>query len=220
MKKTLIFGAFVAIFVFGSCSRSKECNCTVKETGYDSLFNQWYIRSYDTTQTIVVGTCEDLNSYSTGSTQTEDYGPNYNWTRVVECVEQQSDHGGGNNNNNNDDGGGSNHGGNGNLYFYFSSTGTNIDYPAGSSTVYFESNTDWSVTLDKSHFGASASVSPTSGKGRGSVVISYGEESNHYDCDDYLYANFKFVDRINSDGSKHYDTKTYTITRKYHRTTP
>jgi hypothetical protein len=139
---------------------------------------------------------------------------------VVECVEKQSDNGGENNNNNNNDGGGSNHGGNGNFYFYFSSTGTNIDYPAGSSTVYFESNTDWSVTLDKSHFGASASASPTSGKGRGGVVVSYGEESDHYDCDDYLYAIFKFVDRINSDGSKHYDTKTYTITRRYHRTTP
>ena len=89
MKKTLILGAFVAMFVFGSCSRSKECNCTVQETGYEAMFNQFYTISYDTTQTIVEGTCEDLNSYSTGSTQTDtdDYSPNYTWTRVVECVE-------------------------------------------------------------------------------------------------------------------------------------
>ena len=92
MKKTLIFGAIVAaMFVIGSCSRSKECHCTIKETGYETLFNQWYIRSYDTTQTIVGGTCEDLNSYSTGTTQSEEeYGPSYNWTRVIECVEQDS----------------------------------------------------------------------------------------------------------------------------------
>lgn len=92
MKKTLIFGAFVAIFVFGSCSKSKECHCTVNETAYEPLFNQWYFLSYDTTQTIVVGSCEDLNSYTTDSTQTNNdgYSPNYTITRVVECWEQGS----------------------------------------------------------------------------------------------------------------------------------
>lgn len=216
MKKTLFFLAVVAIFVFGSCSRSKECNCIIKRTAYEALFNQWYLLSYDTTQTIVGGTCEDLNSYSTSSAPSA-HGTNIDWVQVIECSEKQFENDGEGNNN---DQGGNDNGGNSNLYFFFSSTSTNLDYPAGSTTVYFESNTEWSVSLDKSHFGASASVSPTSGNGGGNIVVSYGEESNQYDCDDYLYANFKYVDKINSDGSKHYDTKTYTITRRYHRTTP
>lgn len=222
MKKTLFFAALVAFFVFGSCSKSKVCYCTIKQTGYETLFNQTYTRTFLTTQTIGKGTCEDLNSYIT-STQgnyenmfIEGEG-NIIIDQVIECSEQQVENDG---EGNNSDEGGNDNGGNSNLYFYFSSTGTNLDYPAGSTTVYFESNTEWSVSLDKSHFGASTSVSPSSGNGRGSVVVSYGEESNHYDCDDYLHANFKFVDKINSDGSKHYDTKTYTITRRYHRTTP
>ncbi len=89
MKKILILGAVVAIFVFGSCSRSKVCNCTVKKTGYDPVFDQWYFHSFDTTQTIVIGTCEDLNSYSTSNAPT-DYGGNVNYTQVIECSEQQS----------------------------------------------------------------------------------------------------------------------------------
>lgn len=120
--------------------------------------------------------------------------------------------------NDNNGGNGNNGNGNTNLYFHFSSTGTNLDYPAGTTSIYFESNTEWSVTLDKSHFGASASVSPTSGNGRGCVTVSYGEESDHYDCSDYLYVKFRYVDKIYSDGSKHYDVNTYTITRRYHRT--
>ena len=94
MKKTLIFGAFVAIFVFGSCSKSKECHCTITKTGYESIYNQLYTLSYDTTQTIVGGTCEDLNSYSTSTTQTTD-GTNVDLIQVVECVEYSSGGGGG-----------------------------------------------------------------------------------------------------------------------------
>ena len=103
------------------------------------------------------------------------------------------------------------------LYFHFSSTGANLDYPAGSTAIYFESNTEWSVSLDNSHFGAPVSVSPMHGTGRGSVVVTYGEKRDHYDCSDYLYVKFRYVDKIYSNGEKHYETNTYTITRRYHR---
>jgi len=94
MKKTLIFGALVAIFVFGSCSKSKECHCTITKTGYESIYNQLYTLSYDTTQTIVGGNCEDLNPYSTSTTQTTD-GTNVDLIHVVECVEQSNGGSGG-----------------------------------------------------------------------------------------------------------------------------
>lgn len=114
-------------------------------------------------------------------------------------------------------GNGNNNGGNATtFYFYFNSLGTNLDYHSGSTKVYFDSNTEWSVTLDKSHFAASASVSPDYGHGKGYVVITYGEESDHYDCDDYLYVKFRYVDRLYANGDKHYETNIYTITRRYH----
>ena len=113
-------------------------------------------------------------------------------------------------------GNGNNNGGTTTYYFYFNSTGTNLDYHAGSTKVYFDSNSEWSVTLDKSHFEASASVSPDYGHGKGYVVVTYGEESDHYDCNDYLYVEFRYVDRLYANGNKHYGTKTYTITRRYH----
>jgi len=145
----------------------------------------------------------------------------------VSCQKENVDNGTNHNeviNNDNDNNGGDNNGGNGNggnnLYFSFSSTGANLDWRSGRTSVYFESNTEWSVTLDKSHFGASASVSPTSGNGRGSVLVSYGEENDHYNCSDYLYVKFRYVDKIYSNGGKHYDVKSYTITRRYHLIEP
>lgn len=147
---------------------------------------------------------------------------------LVSCQKENADNGTNHNeviNNDNDDNGEDNNGGNGNgennnLFFRFSSTGANLDWHSGKTSVYFESNSEWSVTLDKSHFGASASVSPTSGNGRGSVVVSYGEETDHYNCSDYLYVKFRYVDKIYSNGDKHYDVKSYTITRRYNLIEP
>lgn len=122
----------------------------------------------------------------------------------------------------NDDNGGGNSGGNNsegeNYYFRCFITTILRDWRAGSITVYFETNSEWSVTLDDTHFEAPVSVSPDSGKGNGSVVISYGEHSDHYDCSDYLYLKFRYVDKIYPNGSKHYDVKTYTLSRIYHKT--
>lgn len=121
-------------------------------------------------------------------------------------------------------GNGNNNGGGNTGYdsFYFRCFITQIlqDWRAGNTTVYFETNSEWSVTLDKSHFEASASVSPDTGYGSGSIVITYGEHSNHYDCSDYLYIKFRYVDRIYPNGDKHYDVKTYTIYRRYHKIEP
>ena len=121
---------------------------------------------------------------------------------------------------NNGGGGGTGGGNNTTLFFRFNSlSGENIgSYEAGSKNIYFESNTEWMVSLDKSHFKASAHVSPTSGCGKGSVTITYGEESDHYDCSDYLYVKFKYVDKVYSNGDKHWVSKDFLITRRYHRT--
>ena len=129
---------------------------------------------------------------------------------------------------NNDDNGGDNNGGNenggnnesDNYYFRCFITQILRDWRAGSTTVYFETNSEWSVTLDDSHFEAPVSVSPESGNGNGSIVISYGEHSNHYDCSDYLYIKFRYVDKIYPNGNKHYDVKTYTLSRIYHKINP
>ncbi len=130
---------------------------------------------------------------------------------------------------NNDDNGGGNNGGNenggnnnesDNYYFRCFITQILRDWRAGNTTVYFETNSEWSVTLDDSHFEAPVSVSPESGNGNGSIVISYGEHSNHYDCSDYLYIKFRYVDKIYPNGNKHYDVKTYTLSRIYHKINP
>lgn len=116
-----------------------------------------------------------------------------------------------------DNGGGD--GNNTTLYFRFNSlSGENIgSYEAGKMNIYFESNTEWEVSLDKSHFKASAYASPTSGHGNGPVTIFYGEESDHFDCSDYLYVKFKYVDEVYSNGYRHWYTKDFLITRRYHK---
>lgn len=84
MKKTLIFVAVAAMFVFAGCSKGKECNCTVTKTMYEPMFNQWYTITYDTIQTITAGTCGDLNTHSTTAELDDE-----NVTLEVECVERQ-----------------------------------------------------------------------------------------------------------------------------------
>lgn len=125
----------------------------------------------------------------------------------------------GNGSGNNGGNGGSN---NGSENYYFRCIITTIlrDWRAGSVTLYFETNSEWSVTLDDTHFEAPVSVSPDSGNGDGSIVVSYGEHSDHYDCSDYLYIKFRYVDKIYPNGSKHYDVKTYTLSRIYHKINP
>lgn len=125
---------------------------------------------------------------------------------------------------NNNDNGGNDNGGNNNESenFYFRCFITTIlnDWQAGSITVYFETNSEWSVTLDNTHFEAPVSVSPDSGNGNGSIVISYGEHSDHYHCSDYLYIKFKYVDKIYPNGKKHYGIKTATLYRRYEKIKP
>ena len=129
-----------------------------------------------------------------------------------------------NNDDEDDNDGGNENGGNNNENdnYYFRCIITQIlrDWRAGSTTVYFETNSEWSVTLDDSHFEAPVSVSPESGNGKWSIVISYGEHSNHYDCSDYLYIKFRYVDKIYPNGYKHYNVNTYTLYRKYHKIEP
>lgn len=103
-------------------------------------------------------------------------------------------------------------------YFRFNGIGYIRTPDAGYMDIYFNTNTEWKFEIDISHFEATASISPTSGFGDSHIRLTYGPAKDRYDCSTYLLLKCTYVDKIYSDGSKHYHTDTYTMSRFYHTT--
>lgn len=122
-----------------------------------------------------------------------------------------------------DDGGGSDSGSgktDKHYSFYISNAGASIDYESGTVTVYFTTEAKWKVSMDVSNFTSSASVSPSSGKGSGSVRVSYGEAKDHYKCNESIRLTFTYVDTEYKNGGTHSSSKEFTIRRYYDRIRP
>lgn len=91
---------------------------------------------------------------------------------------------------------------------------------SGSFDIYFDTDAEWSVSLDLSSFEADASVSPSSGKGKSSVTVRYGPAKDKYKCSTSLTIRFRYVSKEYKNGGKEYDTKEIRILRRYEKIKP
>lgn len=91
---------------------------------------------------------------------------------------------------------------------------------SGSFDIYFDTDAEWSVSLDLSSFEADASVSPSSGKGKSSVTVRYGPAKDKYKCSTSLTVRFRYVSKEYKNGGKEYDTKEIRILRRYEKIKP
>ena len=105
--------------------------------------------------------------------------------------------------------------------FFISSQFSTLEKPeSGSFDIYFDTDAEWSVSLDLSSFEADASVSPSSGKGKSSVTVRYGPAKDKYKCSTSLTIRFRYVSKEYKNGGKEYDTKEIRILRRYEKIKP
>ena len=87
---------------------------------------------------------------------------------------------------------------------------------AGSIQMSFDTNSEWEACITSSNFKNGCYIDgQNQWKGRGFIIIKYGEAENRCDCDESATITITYVDRIDKDGEKHYDRCTYSIRRYY-----